>query len=333
MKRSLPLLAALAGLCVLAAAPAPPPVALQYDEISRMVLAPATPPPPGNFADDYQAATSVTPMPSMPPRRHGFGALGAMMGGAMGDPSAAMGMMNEMRAGRLVRYTVYPSKGWIRTDDPIARTAVIAKCAQHQYITLDLAAKTYTIADTEPQTNCFPMMQQHEGRGGPPHEDESPGTEDITVDATTKDLGPLTIDGIATKGTASNISVTTANATGSCSRSGNADLSTTTYMSSIHAPRAFCLLANAPAVPTSAMQAMSRGGCTPTVHGHADMTFDLSNVTNLAMYSLITMQAEDARRGGSRQVGMLTERGHVAWLSQGDADPLFAIPPDFTEAK
>jgi hypothetical protein len=327
---------ALAALTALAAAPAPPTVALQYDEISRILMSPATPPPPGQFGDDYQLAMSASPPPSMPAhRRGGFGALGAMMGGAMpgGDPSSAMSAMNVMRTGRLTRYTLYPSKGWVRTDDPIAHTAVIAKCNEHQYITLDMNAKTYTIAQTEPAQNCFPMsMGPRQSRGAPRAEAPSePGTEDLTVTATSKDLGPLAIDGIATRGTASTISVSMANATGSCAKgNGSASIASTTYISTIHGPRPYCLLSNAPAIPSSPMEALSRGGCQPTVHGHADINFDLGNIERLTLYSLMSMESSEGR---GRQFNMLTERGHVAFLVPRDADPLFSIPPDFTEAK
>src|SRR5438270_6155312 len=83
------------ALCLLAltlaavpvTAAAPKYVGLQYDQIGRMVIAPATAPPPGTFAEAYQkiladapaADTSSTPAP----RRGGlFGGLLSGISGA-----------------------------------------------------------------------------------------------------------------------------------------------------------------------------------------------------------------------------------------------------------
>ncbi|HET9029183.1 MAG TPA: hypothetical protein VFN49_03330, partial [Candidatus Aquilonibacter sp.] len=245
--------------------PTPTPVALQYDELSRMVLAPATPPPPGSFQDDYKLAmtppSNVAEQPT-PPKRHGglgnllnaaMNPMGAavdqasenaadrmaqnMMGPAMG---ASMQMMNMLRNGHVVRYTYYWSKSWVREEDPVAQMATISKCRQHQFITLDLAKKTYRISDTTPK-GCDTMPQQSASRSAPTVRNEAPGTVDMTVSANAKSLGPKTLDGIHTNGSNHDFQMAMTNATGSC-HNGAMLMTMTSYVSGIRKPRAYCPL-------------------------------------------------------------------------------------------
>src|SRR5271155_1691292 len=176
-----------------AVAATPTPVALQYDEITRMVMPPATPPAPGSFQVDFQAimsnATATTASapgsepasPTPAPHHHGLGSLvgsimsgtvpesngGESSGGDQGDQGsgamAGMGgmgggqqMRQRMRMGTLTRLAYY--KGWIRTDDPVMQTATISKCQEHQFISLDLAKKTYRITNTQPACHPMPNM-------------------------------------------------------------------------------------------------------------------------------------------------------------------------------
>jgi hypothetical protein len=65
------------------------------------------------------------------------------------------------------------------------------------------------------------------------------------------------------------------------------------------------------------------------------MTADASALSafgagNLALYQLISMTMPAPQKHGFT---MLTERGHLAWLDQAQADALFTVPPDFTLAK
>ncbi len=335
------------GTVAVAATPTPTPVALQYDEISRVIMAPATPPAPGAFPTDYQLAMSAAPPPATPanvatpaPRPHGIvgslsGVIPGMPGGSNtgegppggaggagpgmnGSSSGSMGMMNMMRTGHVVRYTFYYTKGWIRQDDPVAQTATISKCNEHIFITLDLAKKTYTQSSTQASSDCFQMpMSGASGRGGG---NAQPGTEDLTIDATSQNLGPKTLDGIPTNGASSDLTMASTNATGSCQNS-QYSMSQVAYISNITKPRAYCLLAAAPD-PTHTTQ----GGCKPTLHGSGSMNF---NSTKLEMYLLMNTTPPQSR---GHSVGMLTERGHVTWLLKPQADPLFVVPAGFTPA-
>jgi hypothetical protein len=346
------------GSVAVAATPTPTPVALQYDEISRVIMAPATPPAPGTFGEDYQVAMSAaapqaTPSNIETPAARPHGIMGSLSGvipgmpggsntgegppaqtassgGGPGNaPSGAMGMMNLMRTGHLMRYTFYYTKGWIREEDPVARTATISKCNEHIFITLDLAKRTYTQTNTQPQgSNCFQMPMSGGGspRGGGAQSNAQPGTEDLTIDATAQDLGPKTIEGIPTTGSSSNLTMASTNATGSCKNS-QFGMARVVYVSRIGKPRAYCPLTSAPLVASDPTQVAAQGGCKPTLHGGGTgMNF---NSQNLEMYLLMTMQSAEMR---GRSMGMLTERGHVTWFLKPQADPLFEVPAGFTPA-
>ncbi|HTV91559.1 MAG TPA: hypothetical protein VMG98_02485 [Verrucomicrobiae bacterium] len=310
--------------------PTPAPVALQYDQITRMIAAPATPPPPGTFADDYQAALLATPNPLLA-RISAYAAAAGGNHAFNGAMSATMGMMTTLLSGRPTRYTIYFTKGWIRTDDTVAQTATISKCDQHTIITLDLARKTYTQKSTE--STDSPCVANSSSPSPAP--ERSPGTADLTTVSKVSDLGPLTIDGIDTTGTSLNMTMTTTNATGSC-HDGSMAVTMVMYISKIGQPRAFCPLPENPLNPGNlyymASHAMaSHAGCRPTMHMTADASAATAfNPTNFQMYTLIDIQLPSAAK---RSANMLTERGHVAWLDQAQADALFIIPPDFTAAK
>ena len=285
----------------IAAAATPTPAALQYDEINRIAVAPATPPPAGSFPADYQALIAA----------------GNVEGG--GIEAAAKKMMQRMKVGALSRYAYY--KGWIRTDDPMAQTAVIEKCQEHQYINLDLAKKTYSIATVQPPCpSSIPSMGGNTMGGGPPQ--QQPGTVDMTMSGTSKSLGPLTIDGIATVGSDNNVSMSMANATGSC-QNGSFSMAMTKYVSQIHVPRAFCPL---PKTMSAGGMAQRNGGCQPHMHFSGSGN-PMNDMDRLVMYSLM----DTANAGGRGGAAIVIERGNVKWFSGADADALFSIPPDFTK--
>jgi hypothetical protein len=331
----------------LAVAATPTPVALQYDQIVRMVLPPATPPAPGAFAADYASivgapagtapvadAAAATPTPA-PKKRGGIGGFissvvsGQPPGGSPEDagnaPPAVADAMRAMRSGTLTRYTYY--KGWLRTDDVAHQTAVISKCREHQYITLDLAKKTYTIADTKPACNTRPEMPM--GPRPAQVENEASGTVDMTIANTVQNLGPMTIETIATNGYDNALQMSMTNATGSC-RNAAMGMNMLQYVSKIPLPHRFCPLPQGAGSydPSSIV----RGGCKPVMHasGGGAAAFDMDK---LVMFSKITVNASGGA-GDSRMAGFanVTERGNVKWFSGAPADALFTIPPGFTKA-
>lgn len=323
-----------------AGASARKPVALQYDEIVRVAIAPNSPPPPGAFQTDYAtimsgvATASATAAPSTPtpaPRKRGlFGVLQQVVAGApSGDDGEsqsaanayaadATNAMKRMQEGTLTRLTFY--KNWLRTDDPVDRTATISKCDIHQFITLDLARKTYSIANTTPK--CNPAVPAYTGPGRTTVENEAPGTGDVTFKNSATSLGPKTLDGIPTIGWDKTIEYASTNATGSCTN-GDFTMMTLSYVSQIVPPRRYCPLPSG-SVPTTPDAVVVHGGCKPRMHGSMSGFGSMSD--RLEMYLKMTYGGQ-----GARAPAMVTERGNVKWYQQPQADALFSVPPGFTK--
>lgn len=208
-----------------------------------------------------------------------------------------------MRYGVLTRYTYY--KGWVRTDDPVAQTAVIQKCDQHQYVALDLAKRTYTITSTQPTCNTSPTAMSDHATGAP----SAPGTEDMTVKSTAQNLGPLTIDTVPTNGADMAVEMSITNATGSC-QGGAMQMSSKQYISRIAIPRAYCPIVHQMPMAQGAMA--SSGGCKPTMHvaGKGPNPFGSSDLVNVLADGV----------GCRRQRRSSADGGHVhgraAWQRQ-----------------
>jgi hypothetical protein len=303
-----------------AVAATPTPAALQYDELTRTVLPPATPPAPGTFAADYATAAAATPMPKMP----SFNL--TMMLNPAAQRAYTQALQQMVNAAHLTRYTFY--KGWIRRDDPVARTATIEKCDRHQYIKLDLANQTYSTITQDAACSTMPAPMA----GAPSTSREAPGTVDVTATTTSQSLGPLTLDGMATTGWDRSVDLKLANATGSC-RNAEFKMSLEQYVSNVKVPHRFCPLPRGmnPMQAAGAMQ----NGCKPTIaateNGNFDMDtmgLDVGSSDNLVMFS--RMSADLGRQG--QAFGMFAERGNVKWFGGPAADALFTIPPGFSQA-
>ncbi|HTU82727.1 MAG TPA: hypothetical protein VMF61_11390 [Candidatus Acidoferrales bacterium] len=293
-----------------AATATPTPAALQYDEIDRMIIPPATPPAPGSFQTDYQAI--VTPAE----QHHGFS---GVVNSVMGNPEE---MMQRMSRGAVTRYTYY--KGWIRSDQVLQRTAQIQKCEEHQYISLDYNRKTYTVTDTQPP--CPAPAGMPAQAGGDDSSRAQGGTADMTLAGTSKDLGPLTIEGIATVGYDQSMQMKTTNATGSC-RNNDMSMMQTKYVSGVLIPRPYCPL---PKTMTTGgmMERSSGGGCQPRMHSSGSLA-EMNDADRLAMYVRMVFGQADSPNGGG--MNMVVERGNVKWFGGADADALFAVPAGFSK--
>ncbi|MHB8461995.1 MAG: hypothetical protein ACYDA1_05065 [Vulcanimicrobiaceae bacterium] len=322
----------------LASAPRPTPTKtplyLQYDQIDRMPFGGGTPAPPGAFSQDYQAimdaAKDQTEQPTPKPHRGFGGMLGGIMTGHMPGGMNPNGMLAMMKLGTLSRHTFY--RNWVRTDDPVKETAIITKCDLHQYITLDLKAKTYTITDTTPCIDTTP------GGGNPMVSSRmaqynKPGTADMTMKSTATSLGPKTLEGYLTHGTSSVMEMATTNATGSC-HNGDSKMSQVEYISGIAKPRAYCPLPKVSGrTPNFSGGSPSIGGCKPRMHmqGHPIM----GNHTLLAFYRAMSFDASSMMGGRGGAAGahptMVMERGNIHWLTKEEVIPLFEIPEGFTK--
>jgi hypothetical protein len=311
-------------------APKPTPVGLQYDEISRMVIAPATPPPPGSFTLAYNALVAAEQNQTAQneaPKRHGLaGLLSGISNVGQQMQQTATQMQNMMQYGVLTRIAYY--NGWIRTDDVVDQTAVIDKCQQHQAIHLNLAKKTYSIVDTQgnPRAACVnPPMPSTPGN--PQVVNEAPGTVDLNVTSSAKNLGPMTIEGVPTNGSQMAVAMSMTNATGSC-KNGEFGMQTTQYVSNITPPRRFCPLPKVGGIPTTPAEMVVRGGCKPTIHGSASGMASMGTSGNhLAMYALMQMTSGQ----GAGKFSSLTQAGNVKWLMKPEAEALFSVPADYAQ--
>lgn len=300
--------------------PTPTPVAIAYDEINRMAFGQMTPPPVGVFSEDYQRImasiqNASQQQPSQPRGLSGF------LGRAAGVPENMQNPMLAMQNGTLKRYTFYWVRGWIRVDDPVAHTAVIYKCKEHQTIYLDLAKKTYRIVTGEVDTNQAAVPSAPAGN---PYAREmaAPGTAKMTVTANATALGPKVVEGIPTHGYDSTNSLTMSNATGSC-RNGSFSSRVVEYISNINEQRAYCPVPGR-ATYSGAAYGAPAGGCKPTMVVHQTGSVR-PNPQKLAMYRMSSFGAAQGQGGAT-----VLERGHVTWLYNPDIPQFFTIPAGFT---
>lgn len=297
--------------------PTPTPVALQYEEISRIEMPPVTPIPPGTFQEDraaIMAASASTPAP-----HHG------LFGNVMNGYQGAMNAYQQMRSGFITRYTYYHN--WVRTDDLVHQTATIAKCNLHEYITLDLAHHTYTISGTVPSPEPAPMPQSY---GRPTVVNEAPGSEDLTVRASGQNLGPRTLENVPTRGSSATLSVVMANATGSCTN-GSMSMEIVQYVSGIAVPRAYCPLPRTAGTMSAGQGTIVHGGCRPRLHGDASgMSLLSGSSSHLTMYRRMTYGGDQTQ---GAHMGIVSEAGNVRWLYKPEAEELFTIPPGFTRTQ
>ena len=314
--------------------PTPTPVALQYDEIARMVMPSMTAPPPGSFDESYrrlEAIADATPSPA--PAHHGFPSFGGliargMMKHAMGGAASMQSMMAMMRDGTLERFTFY--KNWVRTDLPLQHTATIRKCDKHETIELDLAKKTYRIIVDRAGCVGAPAAAPAPVPNMPGNmTNMAPGTVDMELSAKRIDLGSKELGGYSTQGSRTTIAMNMTHATGSC-HDGSSQMTIVRYISGIHTWRAYCPLAPIPnAPPSSVRAAMARGGCKPHFVKNGGTGAALADDrSRLTLYRLMEMQS-----GSGGSVGSLLERGNIRWLYRPEAERLFSIPNDFTQAR
>lgn len=326
------------GACVCAlalaafpAAAAPQYAGLQYDEIVRMVMPQDTPPPPGSFADAYKQILAGAPnagAQNAPPKRHGLaGLIGNIANIEQQASQAANEMQSFVKDGHLTRQAYY--NGWVRTDDVVAKTAMIEKCKEHQVIHLDLAHKTYSIVDTAAGSKAACPAPEMPGPSGRPEVvNEAPGTANLKITAKETALGPMTLESVPTNGYTNTVQMAMTDATGSC-KNGSFGVEETRYVSRIAVPRRYCPLPKVRGVPSTPVDVVVRGGCKPKMSANAaHMYWDTAN-GKLEMYSRMAMISGDADSNG--RFTTVTQRGNVNWLTKAQADALFSVPADFTK--
>ena len=317
--------------------PTPTPLFLQYGEISRTLLASAPVPAPGSFPADYAAIEQALNAPAP----HGMGGLlGNIMGGKLAATmQSGNAAMMAMRYGTLTQYTYVHN--CYRVDYPGYKTAVVHKCGKHGIFTLELPQKKWCYGDRP-----FGCQQVTTGygsgggsggstRGGMGHPQQ--GLADIKISSSRHSLGPKTIVGYPTQGTAVAMHLTSSNATGSC-RAGETTFAVQRYASTIEKPRPYCPLPGVKRVRLpnpSFLPAM--GGCKARRTSESLGSNGLGAGKQLSLYTLMTFEGGGTMGGAMPHQGpagkmhVLKERGNIQWLTKEQVKPLFVVPPGFTQ--
>ncbi len=292
---------------------------MAYDEVVKFLMTNATPPDPGSFQSDYDAAINSQKAPAS--EHHG------MFGAIMNAADAVKNGVGMMRNGIVSRH--YFLNGWERTEDPSAQTATITKPNLHQEIGLDLAKKTYRIVDTNakpPTSTPSPYERPQQGT----EQQSQPGGGKLEISATSSNLGPKTIDGVQTTGYSTTFKMTLSQATGSC-KNGTFQVRQTAYVARFAEPHAGNQTAKAatPSIPRPE-SLVARGGCSPTVTMHSKLASNMP-AGRFAVYSVSLIEGNAGPQAPGGGIGTVIERGNVHSLTASDAG-LFGIPAGFTQA-
>ena len=278
---------------------------LAYDEIARVILSDATPPPPDAFALDLATLQASPPAPPPAARRRGI------FGGGREESlnrASRFGQFTSVLApfapGRLERHAFL--NGWERIDDPVARTAIIYKCDVNQVIYLDLQRKRYRIA--------VPLADDPAPKGG--------GTAKGTVYHDAFALGDQWIAGMKTQGFAAIDRIVLTGSTGTCA-GGTLTAATQTYFARIAEPHRRCPARRA-SVPPAPVSWVAQNGCTPSIE--ARNSGPVEPIAQLAIFRL--QRIGSALAGTTAPIGFLVERGNVQTLDSS-AQSLFTVPAGF----
>ena len=293
---------------------------LAYDELTRTVMSSPIP-TPGSFPADFQAAIDAQRAAAGAFQQHGLISI------ITHAQSNANHILDAMTKGS--PSSVYYLNAWQRTDDPAKQTATIFRPDKKQIIYLDLAKKTYRIADmgtsTPPPANQPPSAAQ-----GPTPAPE-PGTGKLDVTESASIIGPTTIDNVPTTGYDEAITMVASQSTGSC-RDGTFQMSMKQYISNYVTPGGHVSADQAFKMIGSGAPQGNAMGCAPKITNHH--TGSVTVPTNrLSLWTEIVLKGNGPPSGGAPNGGsfrMIVERGNVRTLGPGDAG-LFDIPAGFTQ--
>ncbi|GAC1567068.1 MAG: hypothetical protein NVS2B3_03250 [Vulcanimicrobiaceae bacterium] len=266
---------------------------------------------PGTFATDFARASA----PNAASPKRGLFNIGAIV-------AAASGAVAMFKDGTAERH--YSAGMKSRVDTVATGEARITDCRARTLTTLDLKAKTYTVTSLDAVETPEPRRRERSTPGPLESDDGSK----IAMSMTTKTLGALPIDGIATTGYDARMK-TVVTRPGSDAQSFETTL--VSYFSGYAEPRESCpeasrVHARADARDEAAMSQLAlalKAMKTPS----GDPRFTVSStgpampVGKLALWQHMTLAS-----GG---MGTLVERGNVRAVTE--ADPIFSVPPDFTK--
>jgi len=316
-------------LVPIAGAAAVPVTGIAYDEVTKIIIGGGTP-EPGTFAADFDSAVNTQKSVAAP------GAHRGLLGGIMNTMDTAKNAVGMLKSG--TASSKYYLKGWERSDDPGAQTAVIDKPSLHQIIYLNLAKKTYRLVDTSVQSPSEPTPVERPrggaGRPSQPSQPAQPGTGKLDITVSTTSLGPRAIENVPTTGYRLTFGLVETQSTGSCS-DGNFQTAMSEYVSNYAQPhlRVSPVTMGRPMAMSGARPEMSAlpAGCVPTTTMHTAVGTQPPS-DHLVMWMLMVVNAGAPSAQGQMSGGFstLVERGNVRALGASDLS-LFDIPADFTK--
>lgn len=286
------------------------PSGLAWDSVTKIAVnGNPSSPQPGNFDDDF-AAASAAQMPDQ----------GGSGGGMFGQMHQAMAMGQAMKqlmaTGVAERHYVAGSKE--RVDNLSRQTATITDCDARTIARLDLRNKTYTVESMD-----HPSSSTSAGRG-PGGAFNDNGTR-IAISVTNTALGSRVVAGQPTSGYRSDATLTETSSSGE-THTQNANL--IGYYSSFDNPAPGCSRPYL-ALERGRMMASYSQLMGAFAAGGTDKRFSITQsgpplpLGKLAMFDAVAFGAQ------GQGVTFVNERGNVRALSA--TDPVFAIPPGFTQ--
>jgi len=292
---------------------------LAYDEVTKIIIGQSAP-EPGSFSADFQAAVDAQRSVA------GGGSHRGLFGGILNAVDMAKNSFNMLKTGSAL--SKYYLAGWERTDDVGSQTATIHKPSQHQVIFLDLAKKTYRIAETNMQLSAIPSPLER--ARNPSGEAAQPGGGRLSISVSTEPLGSQLIENVPTTGYRTAFSMVQSQSTGSCV-DGTFQVSVVEYVSRYAEPRVVSVRSRPQRAPLLHPESLAlKPGCAPTIATHLSGGSEAPS-DRLAMWVLVTINgaapsAQGLMRGG---FSTLIERGNVHALGPSDKS-LFDIPAGFT---
>jgi hypothetical protein len=294
----------LAGL-PLAASTAP--AGLAWDSVTKIAMnADQSSLQPGSFDDDFTAAAAQQP--------------GQTGGGIFGKMKQAMAMGQMMQTGFAEHHYAAGSKE--RTDHLATQTATIVDCVARTITTLDLRARTYTfVSMDQPST----PGAGGGGGGSSPRSGPSDNTR-FSISVTNIALGPRTVADQPTNGYRSDVTFTATDSSGESHGGSGALLA---YYSNYANPVPACSAAAGATAPNAMMGGYSRLLQALSASGTDSRLSVAQSGPRLPLGMLAMYDAFTFRGGQAQGATFVTERGHVRSINAND--PIFSVPPDFTQ--
>jgi hypothetical protein len=303
----------LAAAVVAASAPAGAPAAssgLAWDSVTRVVMGGDNANvQPGSFDTDYATAASAK-VPNM-----------GVAARFMGHDRTVAAQEAQMMISSGIAEHHYVAGMKERTDRPALQTATIVDCAARTITALDLANKTYRV------TSMDSPSSPSSGGGGSDSSSRSDDDTRVAITIANVALGSKSIGGLPASGYRSDMTITETTSSGQ-STTQNANVMG--YYSTYGSPSTSCSHLAQRQPGGHGMDMMAGVGHAMQVLGSlGDPRFSVKQsgpplpLGKLAMFSAMTFS------GGGHTGAFVTERGNVRQIDA--SDPIFSVPPDFTQ--